>query len=82
MSNETAIKFILFIVLTVIPGIAIYSMFTAKNDCEKAANAYMEAIKPNSYSPETKAKEAEMQAVCKAMGIQAEVYLHAVTPGK
>jgi len=82
MSNETAIKFMAFIVLTAIPAVFAYNMLTAKNECEAAAVAYAEAIRLNSSSPETKAKEAAMQATCKAMGIQAEVYLKTLAPGK
>lgn len=82
MSNEIAIKFIAFIVLTAIPAMFVYNMFTAKNECEAAAVAYAEAIRLSSFSPETKVKEARMQATCKAMGIQAEGYLMKLTPGK
>lgn len=82
MSNETAIKFIAFIVLTAIPGMFIYNMLTAKNECETATISYAQAIKVNSLSPDAKAKEAEMQATCKAMGIQAEIYLKTLTSSK
>jgi len=82
MSQEIAIKFMAFIVQTAIPSMFAYNMFTAKNECEVAVFAYAEAIRLSSSSPEAKAKEIAMQATCKAMGMQADVYNKALTPGK
>ena len=82
MSNEIAIKFMAFIVLTAIPAMFAYHMFTEMNECEAAVFAYAEAIRLSSSSPEAKAKEIAMQASCKAIDMQAEVYLKALTPGR
>jgi len=79
---ETAIKLTVFIFLIVIPGIFIHRMLTSKNKCETAVIAYVQANKVNSPFPEAKAKEAEMQKICKAMGVQAEAYLNILTPTK
>lgn len=79
MTENLPVKF-LFLLAFIYALYLGYSTLTANNmlglktTCEQAATEYMK-FASNKFSPEAKAAEANMQATCKAMGQQGELYL-------
>lgn len=76
MNQGALLMIVFFILFTAIPGMFAYSMFVSKSECELAVMDFVKVANLNHVSADKNEKQVKMYAICKAMGIEASIYLH------